>query len=107
LYTKPKLNLNNLPKGINEKEDGVGLKQPQQILNRKDYYMKTRINNYFSFEKRCCLRGNMPLDVVVQTLVVVRWEEAFKRERDDPLRHIAKNHKDPKESTRLVVKGLA
>jgi splicing factor 3B subunit 1 len=55
LYTMPKLNLKDFPRGVGEKEDGVGLKKPQQIIDREDDYRKRRLNNYFSSEKRCFL----------------------------------------------------
>jgi hypothetical protein len=38
----PKLNQKELSRSIGEKEDGIKLKKPQQIINREDDYRKMR-----------------------------------------------------------------
>jgi hypothetical protein len=43
-YTMPKLMLKDFPRGVGEEEDGIGLKKPQQIIDREDNYMTRRLN---------------------------------------------------------------
>jgi len=66
----PKLNLNDLPRGIGEEEDSIWLKKPQWIIDREENYMKRRLNKIiFPDRNNDFSMGNMTPDAIIQTYI--------------------------------------
>jgi splicing factor 3B subunit 1 len=100
-YTTPTLNLKDSPRGVGTKEAGIELKNPQRIIDREDDYRKRRLNKIiFPNRNYVVTMGHMNPNVVVRNHATIRQKEAFKMEKDEPLRLIVKKHKQHEKKAR-------
>jgi hypothetical protein len=100
-YPVPKLNLKEIPRDVGKEEDGIRLKKPQRIIDREDDYRKRcLIELFFLVEVMIFPWETRPPMLFIQTYPTLRWEEAFKREKEENLRLIAKKYKGQRRSTR-------
>ncbi|KAL5720028.1 Splicing factor 3B subunit 1 [Ranunculus cassubicifolius] len=98
-FTAPSSIMNEMPRGGGEDEDyNPGFKKSQRITDREDDYRKRRLNRVISPDRHDAFAsGDKTPDVSVRTYVDVMREEAYKREREDTLREIAKQKKEEEE----------
>eukprot|EP01018_Ginkgo_biloba_P035429 Gb_20157 [translate_table: standard] len=98
-YTAPKSLLKDLPRGGGgDDDDDFGFKKPQRIIDREDDYRKRRLNRIISPDRNDAFAmGDKTPDAAVRTYADVMREEAFKREKEETLRLIAKKHQEEAE----------
>ncbi|KAI7993150.1 Splicing factor 3B subunit 1 [Camellia lanceoleosa] len=86
-----------MPRGVDE-DESMEFKKPSRIIDREDEYRRRRLNRAISPERHDAFAsGDKTPDVSVRTDADVMREEALKREKEDPLRLIAKKKKEEEE----------